>query len=622
MGFRAAFVFFVVSALGTGPGVVEKRRPKVDPAAMAEAIADSRPEVDRHVSPASYAHFLRARLLHNQGDHRRAAQELQLALATDEGNSFLLTLLAEEYARLSDMDKAERELRRVIERTPDYYPAQLLIGRLLLEGQRLTRAKLHLRRAIALRPQDPDAYLVLAQLELEQGQADGAIRVVEELSRALPGESSGFKRLGLAFAERSDWVRAEQMLTRALAQDPGDYDCWLTLAQVHEATERLADAERAYSRAVEREPESREALLGAGRLALKREALADAKAYFDQLLSLSDDPENVVKVAFSYLAARHVARASEVLDSAKAARQSEPRLSFYSGLVHEKLRQHSRAADAYGEVPRNSDLFHEARLRRAGSLSLMGQTARALDLLRRGLDEKPDYLALYPAYARVLERAGEPRRAESFLRNALRTHPAPEVFEALAALYERQGRLGEAILLLTDAVTARPGDEMLLFTLGAVYERQGEIEKSLEQMRAVLAVNPDNSAALNFIGYTLAEAGRDFEEAERLLTRALEIKPDNGAYMDSLGWVYFRQGDFERAVDILERAAALAPGEPVINEHLGDAYSEVERRDRAAEAYRRALDALAASGDLEEARKRRPAIERKLKILSTESAGR
>jgi tetratricopeptide (TPR) repeat protein len=589
---------------------------------MREAMNASLGEEEQFSTSASYAHYLRAQLAHHEGDHRQALDELRLALASDDGNPFLLTSLAEEYARLSDLARAERELHRVLDRDPGYQPAQLLMGRVLVEAQKYTRAKVHLGKAIRLAPRSPDAYLVLTQLWLELGRADEASRVVDELARALPGEPVGFKRLGLALAERNDPVRAEQMLKRATEKDMGDLESWVALAQLQESTQRHAEAEASLSHALQLDPENREVLLSLGRLALRQSSATRAKAYFDQLLSLSADPELVVKVAFSYLAARQLDEAGAVLDGARTRGMDEPRLSFYAGLVHERLGRHRRAAEAYSEVPAKAPMFHEARLHRAGCLSIAGAHRQALELLRAGLQDKPDYLALYPVYARALERSGAFREAEGFLAGSLEKNPDPELFQALASLHERQGKLVEAISVLTDALLKRPNDEGLLFSLGAVYERKGESAKALAQMRAVLDINPENANAMNFIGFTLAEQGLELDEAERLVARALELKPDSGAFLDSLGWVYYRRGDLERAVETLERACVLAPGEPAIFEHLGDAYRRSAKRSEAQAAYRKALEALKGSPEMSEARRQRATLERKLKMLSSENGDR
>jgi tetratricopeptide (TPR) repeat protein len=598
------------------------KRPAVDLQAMREAMGTSSDGPDfpeKFSSAASYAHFLRSRLLHLAGDHKGALDELRLALASDDGNPFLLTAMAEQYARLSELDRAEATIKKVLDKAPDYAPAQLLMGRVLYEANKLTRARAHLLRATRLDPKEPEAYLVLTQLWLDQNKPDEAVNVVEQLASALPGEPVGYRRLGLALVERGDPARAEALLLKAVERDPGDFDSWVALAQLYEGSNRLEAAEEAFVRALLRDPDNRAVLLALGRLSLRVDKPEQAKAYFDQLLSLSKDPEQAVKVSFSYLAMRKLNLAVEVLDGARKQPGAEPRLNFYAGLVYERMRSWQKAAEAFAAVARDvGDLFHEARLHRAMCLSNLGQHARALELLRKGLEERADYDALVPALGRALERAGQGKEAEALMLKALVERPASETVEALASLYERQGRVGEAVAVLNQALVRHPRDELLLYALAALYEKKGEVQKSLDKMRAVLELNPENANAMNFIGYTLADKSLDLDEAERLLGKALELRPDSGAFLDSLGWLYFRRGDFGRAVSTLEKATALAPGESTIEEHLGDAYVKSTRRSEAADAYRRALEALKDSAELADAKAQRAAVERKLKAVTTE----
>ncbi len=106
----------------------------------------------------------------------------------------------------------------------------------------------------------------------------------------------------------------------------------------------------------------------------------------------------------------------------------------------------------------------------------------------------------------------------------------------------------------------------------------------------MLELEPDFHAALNYLGYTFAEAGINLEEALTLASRAVALDPDNGAYVDSLGWAYFRLGRPEQARNYLERAARLEPEDATLHEHLGDVYVALGQMERARQAYQRALE--------------------------------
>ena len=113
--------------------------------------------------------------------------------------------------------------------------------------------------------------------------------------------------------------------------------------------------------------------------------------------------------------------------------------------------------------------------------------------------------------------------------------------------------------------------------LGMCYEQTDQTVKAEAAFEKALELNPNDTGALNYLGYWWADEGRNLDEAIELITRAVELNPDNGYYADSLGWIYFKMGEMNKAVIWLERAIRLAPDDPVIHEHLGDVYWHLER---------------------------------------------
>jgi Flp pilus assembly protein TadD len=108
-------------------------------------------------------------------------------------------------------------------------------------------------------------------------------------------------------------------------------------------------------------------------------------------------------------------------------------------------------------------------------------------------------------------------------------------------------------------------------------------------MKTVIRLDPQDASALNYLGYTYADLGKNLEEAERLIKEALKVKPDDGYITDSLGWVYYKMGDYSKALTVLKRAVELVPEDPVILEHLGDAYLKANDQKNALKAYERSL---------------------------------
>jgi len=165
----------------------------------------------------------------------------------------------------------------------------------------------------------------------------------------------------------------------------------------------------------------------------------------------------------------------------------------------------------------------------------------------------------------------------------------PEFYLYLGSFYEELEQFDKAGSTVMKGLALDDKDARLHFRLGVIYDKAGDKEGSIRQMKRVIALEPDNANALNYLGYTYADLGRNLDEAERLIKEALKHKPDDGYITDSLGWVYYQKGDYKKALAILEKAVELVPDDPVILEHLGDAHLKLEDKQKAVEYYRRSL---------------------------------
>jgi predicted Zn-dependent protease len=130
-----------------------------------------------------------------------------------------------------------------------------------------------------------------------------------------------------------------------------------------------------------------------------------------------------------------------------------------------------------------------------------------------------------------------------------------------------QSKYREAEKRLRQALLDHPNDERVRFNLALVLHERGKRQEAIAEMEMIVKGNPQNSDALNFIAYAYAEDGRDLERAEQLVSRALEIKPSDGFYLDTLGFVYFKRGKMPLAEETLSRAVGITGQDPVIIEH-------------------------------------------------------
>jgi tetratricopeptide (TPR) repeat protein len=168
-----------------------------------------------------------------------------------------------------------------------------------------------------------------------------------------------------------------------------------------------------------------------------------------------------------------------------------------------------------------------------------------------------------------------------------------DVYIALAQMYSRVKEWPQAEENINKAIelSVRQEDkDEALFIAGSIYERQKKFDKAEESFHRVLAEDPKNAMALNYLGYMLADRGTRLDEALGYIRRAVALDPQNGAYLDSLGWVYYKMGNYDLAEENLRRASERMSNDPTIHDHLGQLYQTTGRLKLAATHYERSLE--------------------------------
>jgi tetratricopeptide (TPR) repeat protein len=167
-----------------------------------------------------------------------------------------------------------------------------------------------------------------------------------------------------------------------------------------------------------------------------------------------------------------------------------------------------------------------------------------------------------------------------------------EMYLSLAQIQEHARRFDDAVASVNAAGQLSSGKEQeedIYFRLGAVYERAHKIEEAEQNFRKALTMNPDSSLTLNYLGYMLADHGVRLDEAVKLITRALELEPQSGPIMDSLGWAYFKQNRFDLAEQYLLKAVQKQSKDATIRDHLADLYFKTNRTREALREWTTAL---------------------------------
>ncbi len=496
------------------------------------------------IEPESLEHRLRLAELESQrGDHRTAAATLSSAPAEALANPGLQQFLAQEL----HLSGANEEALAVIDglRTEAPFSPQMRRLRVAILSS-LTRyhdAVVELEPLVAPGQNGDDAVqdaMLLSRLLERVGRFDDAAKVLQRTD-----ESETVVRLQMKLAlagvlERSgEGQEAIDLLSREVA-DAGEHLPMLSgaLSELYGRLDRPSEALAVLDDAIARLHQAGDRSAAAERLALRRLTL----------LAAADDWTRLAEQAPALFeaSAREVRAAAEVLYAEGLAGQ---------GRVEDALAVLDAEASEIGpqrRLARQAELLHEH-----------GQSAAAGELLNRLIE------------------GGQQE----------------DLFFA-AQVYQRLELYSESIPLLERLLEEQPESAPALFLLGAARERSGEREQAVAAFKGLLELAPDHAPTLNYLGYMWAELGENLPEAVLLILRAVAIDPDNGAYVDSLGWAYFQLGRYQEARGHLEWAARLTPGDATILEHLGDLYAALKDVERARASYQQALD-LGGGDDLD-----------------------
>ncbi len=166
--------------------------------------------------------------------------------------------------------------------------------------------------------------------------------------------------------------------------------------------------------------------------------------------------------------------------------------------------------------------------------------------------------------------------------------PRPQVYNYLTSLYMANDQQDKAISSIEEGVERYPENIELLYQKGLVYERSGRHEEAKQAMLTLIEIDDEHAEALNFLAYAYAVENQNIETALDYAERAIELKPAPHI-MDTLGWVYYRQGRLLEALQVIEEASRELVEDAVVFEHLGDILLALKNTERAREAFEKAL---------------------------------
>ena len=512
---------------------------------------------------------------------RRALTHLEQAVAAGVDDARVIFSLGQVYVDTRAFEQAVTLLEPFVRDRSRFVDGLLLLSRAYAGSGRGEAAIEVLKEAVRRRPRSVRSLTSLAEL-YEDGErwTEAAGAYARAVARR-PSDVDLKRRWGATLLNAGDSERAREVIQEVVEARPGDGGALYLLSEIERRLNNFETAETAARRLMALEPDSARGVYALAQILLQRreyQELVDVVTPFIQRLRENNRVPRelamlLVQSGASYQAMGDAESAIAAFELARDVAPDDPLMAAYLG-------------QAYLEA---------------------GQTENAVDRLSDARERHPGDLRIEGLYARALVAEGHADQGIDIMQAAVAASPEdPLSHITLANLFVETGRVRDAVQALRDAESLFPEDTSILFQLGAIFEQQAQYADAERAFRTVLERDPSHHMTLNYLGYMLADRGERLEESVALIERALAADPHNGAYLDSLGWAYFKLEQWESSETYLRRASLLLIRNSVIQDHFGDVLFRLGRYAEAVDAWQRSLAGDADSIDPS-------AIERKIR---------
>ncbi len=580
-------------------------------------------------------------------DISKAIQHYQEALKLDPSAHMIFDELTDLYIRTGRLRDAITQAEDLLKQNPDNLDARRMLGRIYwalvgnsrdghIDDNYVKLAMEQYQKITQKEPNDADSWVMLGRLFSISHNSPEAEKAFNAALKADPENEDALTGLASVYLDLGDTKAAIAKLKAVTDKSPNERTL-VALARAYEDLQDWKDAADARKRALEMGLDDEQVVADLGDDLLKSNQITEAQQLYQQLVN--DEPRNPryqLKLAEIYMAQRDLAKARTTLDKAKQADPTnldvryndatlleledhvDQAITVLQGILSdterkqysegernnraiflEKLARDYRTNQQYAQAVEtfqkaaaiNPDAGSETAAEIVATYQAQNDYASALREADAALKKFPKDLGVTVQHAQLLADMGKVDTAATELRGLLNGKQDRAIDLELAQTYEKGKRWNDMAKALDDAERlSTTNDEKVTvnFMRGAMLERQKKYGPAEAEFRKVLEMDANNDSALNYLGYMLADRNERLDEAYQMVKKALDLKPDSGAYLDSLGWVYYRQGKYSDAEGLLVRALQKQP-DPTVHDHLGDVYAKLGKTKEAVAQWQASL---------------------------------
>jgi tetratricopeptide (TPR) repeat protein len=513
------------------------------------------------------------------------------------GSDNILKLAIDQYEQITKLD-------------PESVDDHLLLGRLYRLNNDLSKAEGELKTAIKLDPSSEEAVTTLAMLYTDEGDTAHALKVLSSIPDSARSAKL-YAALGAAYEQRKDYKSAIDAFRHAIVLDRDNLDAIRGLAENLLNDGQLDASLEQYKVIADSNPEDAQTYVRMaeiyrrqGKYDLALENLKHADTLVPDTMDVPYSMASVYQAQGRYDDAIKI-----LLDLLKRTEKSETgssqadrnnRAIFIErlGMVYREQQNYTAAVETFRKMlPLGDENTRQGYQEIIDTYREAKQWPQATATAKEAVQKLPDDRDLRMVLDAQLADTGEVDKSVADIRTMLKGGPEDrEVYLRLAIIYTRAKRYDEGLDALAKAeqLSTKPDEKAYIsFLRGDLYQREKMFDQAEAEFKKVLAAtsptDPQSAATLNYLGYMNADRGVKLEESLNFIKQAISFDPNNGAYLDSLGWAYFKLGKYDLAEENLTKAESHMGTDPTVQEHLGDLYQKTGRLKLAAAHWDRAV---------------------------------
>lgn len=572
------------------------------------------------------------------GRLREAVSDAEDILKQNPNDLNARRILARIYARLigdnqnnrldeTYLKKAIEQYQKITEKDTKDVDSFLMLGRLEKIAQNSVNAEKAYKKALELDPENEDALTGLAMVYADLGDARNAADMLKKVADRNPNGRS-LSQLASAYEQMREYGLAAETLKKAIELSPASAgELRRSLAQDLMLAERLDESLKVYQEIAADEPKDAQAQLRMSQIYRQKRDFDKARVASNKARELDPNSLEIRYNDVNLLEAEGKTR--EAIDLMKEIVNSTAKKTYSAaergnrvvllerlGSMYRANEQPALAIETFRQI---GDVDPDMAAR--GAVQII-ETYRVAKELEKAEAEAKAAAAKFPndrlvrtVYASLLADTGKNDAAIAEMRKLLQDKPDRETWMSLAQVYDKAKRYPEMAKAIDEAdklSASKEEKQGVQFLRGAMYEKQKKYDEAEAEFRRLIESDPNNAGALNYLGYMMADRGVRLQEALQLITKALDIDPGNGAYLDSLGWAYYQLGRYDEAETQLKLALDKVSRDPTVHDHLGDTYYKLGKLKDAIAQWEASLQEWRRSAVSEQEPSEIAKVERKL----------